>query len=31
VKQGAAFDVQAVCTGFVYALDHRRQFVATAA
>ena len=26
VTKGAAFDVQAVCSGFVYALGHRRQF-----
>lgn len=29
VKQGAAFDVQAVCTGFVYALAVADKFVAT--
>jgi 3-oxoacyl-[acyl-carrier-protein] synthase III len=29
VKQGAAFDVQAVCTGFVYALAIADKFVAT--
>jgi len=29
VKQGAAFDVQAVCTGFVYALSIADKFVAT--
>ena len=28
VKQGAAFDVQAVCTGFVYALSIAEKFVA---
>ncbi len=28
VKQGAAFDVQAVCTGFVYALAIAEKFVA---
>lgn len=29
VKQGAAFDVQAVCTGFVYALTIADKFVAS--
>ena len=29
VKQGAAFDVQAVCTGFIYALATADKFVAT--
>ncbi|TXH06241.1 MAG: ketoacyl-ACP synthase III [Nevskiaceae bacterium] len=29
VKQGAAFDVQAVCTGFVYALSIADKFVAS--
>ena len=31
VKQGAAFDVQAVCTGFVYALATADKFVASGA
>jgi 3-oxoacyl-[acyl-carrier-protein] synthase-3 len=31
VKQGAAFDVQAVCTGFVYALATANLFVASGA
>ena len=29
VRQGAAFDVQAVCTGFIYALSIADRFVAT--
>lgn len=29
VKQGAAFDVQAVCTGFVYALSVADKFIAS--
>ncbi|TXI86833.1 MAG: ketoacyl-ACP synthase III [Cupriavidus sp.] len=29
VKQGAAFDVQAVCTGFVYALSIADKFIAS--
>jgi len=29
VRQGAAFDVQAVCTGFIYALATADKFVAT--
>lgn len=29
VKQGAAFDVQAVCTGFIYALSIADKFVAS--
>jgi 3-oxoacyl-[acyl-carrier-protein] synthase-3 len=31
VRQGAAFDVQAVCTGFIYALSIADRFVATGA
>src|SRR5882672_9695378 len=31
VKQGAAFDVQAVCTGFIYALATADKFVASGA
>ena len=31
VKQGAAFDVQAVCTGFIYALATADKFIASGA
>ena len=31
VKQGAAFDVQAVCTGFIYALATADRFIASGA
>src|SRR5688500_6133129 len=31
VQQGSAFDVQAVCTGFIYALATADKFVATGA